>query len=325
MRNRNSNGGSPGGEGRASGGAGSGALDLNLLRTFLAVYRTGSFTAAARLLGLSQPTVTTQVRALERQLGRELFQRLARGVAPGPFADDLAARVVEPLDALAAVTGPGGAADDAVPEPVQLAGPVELLTHSVLPGLAPLMDGGVRLRITPGLTEPLLEELRAGRYDLVLATYRPRGRTLASVPLSDEEFVLVASPPWAERIGGPARIAADGPAALHGAPLVAYAEDVPIVRRYWRHVFGKRLTRQPALTVPDLNAVKAAVAGGIGFTVLPRYLCAAELASGTLVALHEPDDPPINTAFLVQRPGSSTNPHVALVRDHLLEAARGWT
>ncbi|MZE71535.1 LysR family transcriptional regulator, partial [Streptomyces sp. SID5789] len=43
--------------------------DLNLLRTFLAVHRSRSFTAAARLLGLSQPTVTTQMRALERQTG----------------------------------------------------------------------------------------------------------------------------------------------------------------------------------------------------------------------------------------------------------------
>ncbi|TXS44153.1 LysR family transcriptional regulator [Streptomyces sp. uw30] len=301
---------------------GAAPVDLNLLRTFLTVYRTGSFTAAARLLGLSQPTVTTQIRTLERQLDRELFQRLARGVAPAPYADELAARIVEPLDALATVAGAGGSADVHPAEPVHLAGPAELLTHRVMPTLAPLVDKGVRLRITPGLTEPLLEELRAGRYDLVLSTYRPRGRALASVPLVDEEFVLVTAPAWAERIGGPARLAADGPAALHGVPLVAYAEDVPIVRRYWRHVFGRRLTRQPAVTMPDLNAVKAAVAGGTGFSVLPRYLCSAELSSGALVLLHDPDDPPINTGFLVQRPGSSGNPHVALVRDHLLETTR---
>ncbi|MFF4507976.1 LysR family transcriptional regulator [Streptomyces sp. NPDC001401] len=302
---------------------GSAALDLNLLRTFLAVYRTGSFTAAARLLGLSQPTVTTQVRALERQLDRELFERQARGVSPAPYADELASRIVQPLDSLAAITGPGGAADDQPPEPVHLAGPHEFLTRSVLPGLAPLVDRGVRLRITPGLTEPLLDDLRAGRHDLVIATFRPRGRTLAAVPLADEEFVLVTAPAWAERSGGPARIAAYGPAALHGVPLVAYAEDLPIVRRYWRHVFGRRLVCQPAVTMPDLNSVKAAVVGGTGFSVLPRYLCTAELASGALVLLHDPDDPPINTAFLVQRPGASANPHVALVRDHLLEAARG--
>ncbi|MES5820332.1 LysR family transcriptional regulator [Streptomyces sp. RG80] len=293
-------------------------LDLNLLRTFLTVYRTGSFTAAARLLGLSQPTVTTQIRALERQLDRELFERLARGVAPTAYADELAARIVDPLDSLATVTG----ADDSPAEPVHLAGPAEFLTRSVLPAIAPLVEKGVRLRITPGLTEPLLEDLRAGRHDLVIATFRPRGRTLAAVPLNDEEFVLVAAPERAERIGGPARIAAEGEAALHGVPLIAYAEDLPIVRRYWRHVFGKRLVRDPAVTMPDLNAVKAAVVGGAGFSVLPRYLCAAELASGTLILLHDPDDPPINTVFLVQRPGASGNPHVPLVRDHLLRTAQ---
>ncbi|MGF0173765.1 LysR family transcriptional regulator [Streptomyces sp. Marseille-Q5077] len=304
--------------------SGAAPVDLNLLRTFLAVYRTGSFTAAARVLGLSQPTVTTQIRTLERQLDRELFQRLARGVAPAPHADELASRIVEPLDALATVTGPGGSADVQPAEPVHLAGPAELLTHRVMPALAPLVDKGVRLRVTPGLTEPLLEELRAGRHDLVLSTYRPRGRALASVPLMDEEFVLVTAPSWAERIGGPTRIATAGPAALHGVPLVAYAEDVPIVRRYWRHVFGKRLVCHPAVTMPDLNGVRAAVTGGAGFSVLPRYLCAAELASGALVLLHDPDDPPINTGFLVQRPGSSGSAHVALVRDHLLGSARDW-
>ncbi|MEV7739656.1 LysR family transcriptional regulator [Streptomyces sp. NPDC088921] len=316
MRDRNTNGSE--GPGHTVGAP----LDLNLLRTFLAVYRTGSFTAAARLLGLSQPTVTTQIRTLERQLGRELFERRARGVTPAAYADELAARIVQPLDSLATVARPAGGAEDAPAEPVHLAGPAELLSRCVLPGLAPLVDKGVRLRITPGLTEPLLEDLRAGRHDLVIATFRPRGRILTAVPLNDEEFVLVASPTWAQRLGAPASVTAAG--ALHGVPLVAYADDLPIVRRYWRHVFGRRLVRQPAVTMPDLNAVKAAVAGGTGFTVLPRYLCAEELRSGTLVLLHDPEDPPINTSFLVQRPGTSGNPHVALVRDHLLQAARDW-
>lgn len=295
--------------------------DLNLLRTFLAVYRSGSFTAAAGLLGLSQPTVTTQIRALERQTGRELFERLPRGVAPTPVAHDLAARVAAPLDALAAAAGDDGAAHERA-APVHLAGPAELLCTRVLPALAPLAAEGVRLRVTPGLTEPLLDELRAGRHDLVIATYRPRGRALTAVPLMDEEFALVAAPAWAELLG--ARPAEEWPAALHGVPLVTYAEDLPIARRYWRHVFGARLSRSAAVTVPDLRGVLAAVVAGAGFTVLPRYLCEAELSSGALVALHRPDDPPINTAYLVQRPGRATGSDVARVRDALVEAGRAW-
>jgi DNA-binding transcriptional LysR family regulator len=138
----------------------------------------------------------------------------------------------------------------------------------------------------------------------------------------DEEFVLVAAPAWAGRLKE--RLAADGPAALHAVPLVTYAEDLPIARRYWRHVFGTRLSCPAALTVPDLRGVLAAVAAGAGFTVLPRFLCQGELASGALVPLHEPDDPPINTGYLVQRPGRPENPDVTRVRDLILEAGRTW-
>ncbi|GGW46474.1 LysR family transcriptional regulator [Streptomyces lucensis JCM 4490] len=297
------------------------SLDLNLLRTFLAVYRSGSFTGAARLLGLSQPTVTTQMRALERQTGRELFERLPRGVAPTPVADELAARIAAPLDELAAVAGPTPPAG-ARAEPVHLAGPAELLCTTVLPALAPLVAEGVRLRVSTGLTDPLLAELRAGRYDLVIATTRPRGRALRAVALTDEEFVLVAAPAWAERLTD--RPAAEWPAALHDVPLITYAEDLPIARRYWRHVFGRRLSRTAAVTVPDLRGVLAAVAAGAGFGVLPRYLCRHLLETGALVALLEPEDPPINTGFLVQRPGVCDNPDVARVRALLLRAARTW-
>ncbi|QJS14131.1 hypothetical protein HKX69_03125 [Streptomyces argyrophyllae] len=124
-----------------------------------------------------------------------------------------------------------------------------------------------------------------------------------------------------------AAVAAPGsfdPAVLHDVPLVTYAEDLPIARRYWRHVFGRRLTRTAAVTVPDLRGVLAAVAAGAGFGVLPRYLCQDLLESGALVALLEPEDPPINTGFLVQRPGASDNPDVARVRALLLRAARSW-
>ncbi|AVH54888.1 hypothetical protein C4B68_02715 [Streptomyces dengpaensis] len=192
----------------------------------------------------------------------------------------------------------------------------------VLPALAPLVTDGVQLRVTTGLTDQLLEELKAGRHDLVIATTRPRGRTLTAVPLMDEEFVLVAAPEWADRLAG--GVTAEGPRVLHTVPLITYAEDVPIVRRYWRHVFEQRLNCRAAVTMPDLRGVLAAVTAGAGFTVLPRYLCQDELASGALVTLHETDDPPINTAYLVQRPATPGNPHVTLVRDRLLGLGPSW-
>jgi DNA-binding transcriptional LysR family regulator len=57
-------------------------VNLDLLRTFLTVHRVGSLTKAAAYLGLSQPTVTVQVRTLEEKLGKQLFVRRAGGVTP---------------------------------------------------------------------------------------------------------------------------------------------------------------------------------------------------------------------------------------------------
>ncbi|MFI9761421.1 LysR family transcriptional regulator [Streptomyces sp. NPDC051963] len=299
-------------------------LNLNLLRTFLAVHRTGSFTAAARLLGLSQPAVTTQVRSLEQQLGRELFERQSRGVIPSPFADELASEAAAPLKALAALSGREGVHGGGISAPVHLGGPAEVICALVLPALAPVIERGVRLSVTFGMTDQVLQEIRSGRHDLVISTYRPRGRGLIANPLSDEEFLLVAAPVWAERIGGSRRLDSDGPSALQDVPLVAFAEDLPILRRYWRHVFGTRLTARAAITVPDLRGVLAAVAAGAGVTVLPRYLCADHLANGTLVLLRRPEDSPINTGYLVERLDSNSDPHVAIVRDRLLEVGRTW-
>ncbi|MFG2073257.1 LysR family transcriptional regulator [Nonomuraea maritima] len=290
------------------------------LRTFLAVYRAGSFTAAGALLGLSQPTVTSQIRALETRLDRQLFERLPRGVAPTSVAAELATRIAGPMDELAAVTERARPGDD-ISEPVHLAGPAEVLSTRALPALAPLVERGLRLRVTTGLADDLLDGLRAGRFDLVMSAIRPRGRSVVAVPMMDEEFVLLAAPAWAARIGP---LTCDDPGPLQDVPLVAYAEDLPIVRRYWRHVFRTRLTRSPAVVMPDLRGVRAAVVAGAGITVLPRYLCAGELAAGELVALLDPDDPPINTGFLAQRAGVPERPHVTLVRERLLRAARTW-
>lgn len=76
----------------------SSALDWNAVATLLAVVRTGSLSAAARELGLAQPTVRRLVAGLEAALGEALFTRSPAGLAPTeralalvPFAEDAAA------------------------------------------------------------------------------------------------------------------------------------------------------------------------------------------------------------------------------------------
>ena len=250
--------------------------------------------------------MTAQVRALEEELGQQLFVRRARGVTPTSAADELAARIAPHVDALTSLTV--GEADPFA-TPVHLAGPTELTTLRVLPALSGLVSAGLRLRVTFGLAEDLLAGLTQRRFDLVVSTIRPRGRGLTATPLTDEEFVLV----------GPRGFTGDP----RSAPLVAYAEDLPIIRRYWRSVLGVRPPSGPAVVVPDLRGVLASVLAGFGVSVLPRYLCAAELESGSLVALLEPEEPPINTLFVVTR-AEPCRAGPAAVRDALLTDAVRW-
>jgi DNA-binding transcriptional LysR family regulator len=292
---------------------------LPLWRAFLAVHTAGSLSAAARSLGVSQPTVSAQLQALEQLTGEQLFIRGARGVIPTPQADDLAQRLARPFAELAAALAGTDAEGTAEQPPVRIGGAAEVLGEVVAPALGRLFAHGVRAHMTAGTTAGLLESVRAGLLDIAIVSERPRGRAVFSRPWVDETFVLVAGPEIASRV------AAAGPAALPLAPamlddvaLLAYAQDVPVLRRFWRHVFGTRLEREPALVAPDLRALREAALAGAGATVLPSYLCRDALDAGTLVDICPTDDPPINTLFLVTRqPTASGRPHVERVMDLL--------
>lgn len=205
---------------------------------------------------------------------------------------------------------------------LRVGGPVELLTVRVVPAVSGLTAEGCRFRFVFGLAQELLRQLEDGELDLVVSTVRPRRRGIAAVPPADEEFALVASPRLAAEIGG--GVAERGQAALRGRPVISYGESLPIVRRYWRSVFGSAPPTGPVMVVPDLRAVLAAVRSSAGISVLPTYLCRDDLTAGDLVMLLQPEEPPINTFYLAVREGTQSRTDLALVHRQLLAEARRW-
>ncbi|MCK0095202.1 LysR family transcriptional regulator [Yoonia sp. F2084L] len=77
-----------------------GSLDWSLVQAFLAVAETGSLSAGARELGTSQPTLGRQIKAIEAQLGAELFRRQPRGFALTQTGADLVAPAIAMRDAV---------------------------------------------------------------------------------------------------------------------------------------------------------------------------------------------------------------------------------
>jgi DNA-binding transcriptional LysR family regulator len=300
-------------------------MDLALLRTFVTVHRAGSFTRAAALLGLSQPAVTSQIRTLERQLGRPLFLRQARGVTPTTIGDELAHKAAPHLDALVEIAETG-LDDESSLRTLHLAGPPEFTAERALPALTELTgeDGqGFALRASFGNAEETLEGLAAGHHDLAISTARPRGALLTATPLCDEEHVLVASAARAEKIGR-WKPHHKGAPTLEDVPVIEVHESLPFVSRYWASVFDSRPAAPGTVIVPDLRAVLACAVAGAGLAVLPRYLCANALERGQVVALHDPAVPPLRTYFLVVRTGTLAMPHIARAHEWLLGAANDW-
>lgn len=139
------------------------------LRDFLAVARTGSIRAAARALSLTQPTLTKNLRLLERDLGVPLLTRSGRGVALTEAGRRFLARAEIAWNEL----------DRARSEVRQLAGTAQPTTLAVGISAAPALIGlaaatrsfrqqhpHVRIRIVPGNFPSVLNELQAGTLDL---------------------------------------------------------------------------------------------------------------------------------------------------------------
>jgi DNA-binding transcriptional LysR family regulator len=297
--------------------------NLNQLRTFMAVYRSTSISKAAERVNLTQPAVTKQIQQLEIRVQHQLFTRVPRGVIPTPAAHDFARRIEPHLDALEALAaslriGAGSELEGTV----FVGGPAEFLGAKLLPALAALTAQRINLRVRFGEPETLAADLESGAVDLAVFTVRRSSKVLNVTPLYQEELVLVGSPTWAEQLPQKA-LETRGDALLNVVPILAYGEELPLLRRYWRKVFGRVPSMSAALVVPDLRALVTAAVAGYGVTVLPRYLVEAAISSGQLTELLHPTQPPVNQLYLAMR-SERVHPRVAFLREHLERAASDW-
>lgn len=261
--------------------------DLEWYRSFFYVYRLGTASAAARALGLTQPAVSQHLAALESALGQALFLRTPRRMAPTERGTTLYRGVADAIERLESVTS---AAKDR-PEHVRLGAPAEFFAAAVARTLVGLND--LSMAVTLGPSADLLERLLGRQLDLVISTIkRPHGE-LSYTGVFEEEFWLIVPP---DRVM-PARPRLE--AWLCEQPWLAYDEDLSIVRRFWRQVFGHRLAVDVRLIVPDLRAILAAVEAGVGVSVLPDYLCRDAVDRGRVKVALRPKEPVTNDLWLV--------------------------
>ncbi len=256
------------------------------LRTFVAVYRAGSVTAGARQRRLSQPAASQQLAALRALAGDPLLTRTPAGVEATPRGRELYGQVADALDRLESVLAAldGGR----LPEPavVRIGASAEYAALRLVPALA-AVPATVRFRFG-GDTE-LLGLLGSGELDLVCVPRVPERRDLAVTPLPPEPLVLVAAP-WLAPPPAEAAVPHRLGDWLAGRPWVAVTVELPRTRRLWAEVLGRPFAGDLRMVAPDRRVVAAAVAAGIGVSLLPRYACQAALDAGAVVEVGTPRD-----------------------------------
>ncbi len=252
------------------------------LRTFMAIYRSGSVSGGAERRGLSQPAASQQLASLERRVGRPLFTRTPRGVEPTRRGRELHAQVADSLDQLEPVLLGLDGGPVAAPDPVlRLGSSAEFFSAVVVPRLAP---DGPALVARFGSDHENLARLEHGELDVAVTSTAPGRRSLLAVAIGMKRFVLVGDP----GSGPPAPL--DSLEALGswlvGRPWVAYSAELPLTRRFWVTALGRPFAGDLRLVAPDLRAVAAAVERGLGCSLLPDFSCADGLERGTMVELH---------------------------------------
>jgi DNA-binding transcriptional LysR family regulator len=237
-------------------------MKLSALATLNCVIRKGSFAAAAEERGLTPSAVSQQMHQLELYFGQPLFDRSLRTVSPTPFAHEVVASVadtLQSLDALRDRRSPSisGRVRLGVVNSVQ----VSTLPACLLHARQNFPDLDIQLMIDT--SAPLLHALRAGSIDIAIVVRPESGGSsrLEWFDLRRESFVMLA------------------PAAAPALTAARIAQTLEWVR-YTTATTGGRIaaqfvkklapSRKPALELQSTDAIVAMVAGGLGFTVLPR-------------------------------------------------------
>ncbi len=257
-------------------------MDTRQLAAFCAVVERRSFSQAAERLGVTQPAVSLQVRALEKRLGVQLLDRSGRRVEPTEAGWKLyrgAQRMLALEDQLVADVSASG--EGALGGELVLGastGPAAVVVPVVL-GEFQRQNPDVRVFLTVSDTHSVVERVAARELELGIVGASRRHRGVRFEPFFADEVILVCPP--GHRFSGQTVTLEQ----LREAPLILMQEGAGV-----RQIVEDALRRR-GIRLRDLDvrlelglqeSVRRAVEAGYGVTFISRTAVESELVAGTL-------------------------------------------
>jgi LysR family transcriptional regulator, low CO2-responsive transcriptional regulator len=264
-------------------------ITLTQLGSFLAVVRSGSITAAAEQLAVTQPSVSAALASLSRELGVELTEPVGRSVRPsaaGRAFAPFAAAVIEQLEQGARRAREAAAAS----APELRVAAATTAGESFAPALIHAFasrHADVRVSLEVGPPDRVLRRLTEHAVDVALSAPATAEPGLSASGLTAESLVVVASP--------------DHPAA--GGPVVSLRDlaghrwllpDESLEHRAIAlGLFGRHRLAPPAYILPSNAAIRSAAQAGLGLALMPERVARLDLQLGLLVEVPVRDRLPL--------------------------------
>jgi DNA-binding transcriptional LysR family regulator len=252
-------------------------VDLNKVTLFARVVEAGSFSGAARALGMPKASVSRQVAQLESSLGARLLHRTTRRLeltTMGQAYLEEATRGLAQLESankrlLAAQSSPGGV--------IRIAAPRELGNRSLTEWITEFLKMFEQVRIELVLTDDAVD-LVAERVDVAFQAGRPGNASLVARKLWAVRKILLASPGYLKRRGEPNHIndLRDHDFVIQGRSLEG------AVLRLSASKSAVTVRPQGRFSVDSAQAALRAAVGGLGIVLLPAALASDEVSGGSL-------------------------------------------
>ena len=257
------------------------AVTVTQLRSFLAVVRTGSVTAAADELVVSQPSVSAAVSALTRELGVELTERVGRNVRPSPAGKVFAAYAADVIGLLD--QGARAARETADRAATELRiGAVTTAGEYIVPQLMQAFathHPEVTLSVDVGNRERVFERLRTHRSDIAIGG-RPPEDGIVGQPFLENPIVVVTAPDDPLANGRRVRVEQ-----LGSRPWLLREEGSGTRSMTEEFLAGHDL-HPPTRTLGSNGAIKQAARAGLGVSLQSRLATHLEVQLGLLATIH---------------------------------------
>ena len=289
-------------------------MDLNRVSAFVRVVQDGSFTAAARALGLPKSSVSRSVAQLEHDLGIRLLQRTTRQLHLTDAGAAYFERVSRALGDIGEATIAASDAQSELSGVVRITAPVDIGIWSLAAIIGRFVRKHPRIRVEVSLTGRVVDLVAEG-FDLAVRAGPLRDSSLVARRVGELQSVAYASPKYLARRGTPQKLED-----LVAHDCVLFRPNGSTAKWELRHTDGTVASVDVTGLVAsdDLSFVRKAVLTGSGIGVLPTFLCGRAEATGKLVRVL--NDWSLNGAVLhVAYPSARFVPQrVVVLREHLL-------